>query len=243
MKRATWNQTILELCHFLGHFYKARRRLFGTPPPSPQLKNQSGFSFSRKALEQLIGRERATNSLQEVELAVQADLREKATPAASLTAPLTSSTPAPKDLTNSTSAPLIPASGGVVGDTSSAARSKNENVLTNIAPGGGGLAEQVSGDVRRDISESRGAGGVAGDKGAASAAGEGKGGGGGVGGYRLPEGQLGRFLGNERLAHEILVNPEFQVRERGKGPSVKVHRLYLCHLLYVLLFTRTKHYF
>ena len=31
-------------------------------------------------------------------------------------------------------------------------------------------------------------------------------------GYRLPDGQLGRLLGNERLAHEILVNPEFQVR-------------------------------
>lgn len=30
-------------------------------------------------------------------------------------------------------------------------------------------------------------------------------------GYLLPEGHLGRLLGNERLAHEILVNPEFQV--------------------------------
>lgn len=30
-------------------------------------------------------------------------------------------------------------------------------------------------------------------------------------GYQLPEGHLGRLLGNERLAHEILVNPEFQV--------------------------------
>ncbi|CAM9380192.1 unnamed protein product, partial [Ectocarpus sp. 8 AP-2014] len=31
------------------------------------------------------------------------------------------------------------------------------------------------------------------------------------GGYRLPDGRLGRLLGNEQLAHEILVNPDFQI--------------------------------
>ncbi|CAM9389791.1 unnamed protein product, partial [Ectocarpus sp. 13 AM-2016] len=34
----------------------------------------------------------------------------------------------------------------------------------------------------------------------------------GTGGdYRLPDGRLGRLLGNEQLAHEILVNPDFQI--------------------------------
>lgn len=33
----------------------------------------------------------------------------------------------------------------------------------------------------------------------------------GGGEFKLPDGQLGRLLGNERLAHEILVNPDFKV--------------------------------
>ncbi|CAN0342137.1 unnamed protein product, partial [Ectocarpus fasciculatus] len=33
----------------------------------------------------------------------------------------------------------------------------------------------------------------------------------GSGDYRLPDGRLGRLLGNEQLAHEILVNPDFQI--------------------------------
>lgn len=34
--------------------------------------------------------------------------------------------------------------------------------------------------------------------------------------YRLPEGQLGLLLVNEQLAHEILVNPEFQARVQAE---------------------------
>ncbi|CAN0158629.1 unnamed protein product [Pylaiella littoralis] len=37
------------------------------------------------------------------------------------------------------------------------------------------------------------------------------GGGRGDGDFQLPDGRLGRLLGNERLAHEILVNPDFQI--------------------------------
>lgn len=145
----------------------------------------------RRALEHLIGPERASNSLQEVELAVQADLREQMPP----------STPPPP----SSSPPAATAATGVAATATTATPvSKNDtnNTTTNTR------SSTAVGDVTEGGSASNAAGPVPAAAAAPASAGRG-------GDYRLPDGRLGRLLGNEQLAHEILVNPDFQVHEGG----------------------------
>lgn len=63
----------------------------------------------------------------------------------------------------------------------------------------GAVGASVTGVPRQPVGERKEPGGPE----------DGRGTGGGE--FKLPDGQLGRLLGNERLAHEILVNPDFKV--------------------------------
>ncbi|CAN0217260.1 unnamed protein product, partial [Ectocarpus sp. 12 AP-2014] len=147
---------------------------------------ESQLGQYKRALEHLIGPERASNSLQEVELAVQADLREQMPP---------SSPPPP-----SSSPPAATAVAGVAAAAATATPlSKNETNTTTTNT----RSSATVGDVTGGGSASKAAGPV---PAAAAPASAGRG-----GNYRLPDGRLGRLLGNEQLAHEILVNPDFQI--------------------------------
>lgn len=165
----------------------------------------------RRALEHLVGQERASNSLQEVELAVKADLSlsldtseqtpapaAAPAPAPAVSSPLSSSFPPPPGTT---------ATAGTVTGTAVAAAGIDGSLPKNSSATAGGSGK--GSDNRSTPND-----GTSATKAATTGAGggAGSGGGGGRGGdYRLPDGRLGRLLGNERLAHEILVNPDFQV--------------------------------
>eukprot|EP00752_Nemacystus_decipiens_P012115 g10740.t1 len=161
----------------------------------------------RRALEQLIGQQRASNSLQEVELAVKADIslsldanKQEEAPAAAAAA-----STAPANLPSSSSS-CSSSSAAVTGDAVAAAGTAGPFPKNGTSNSSGG---------RNDSSSAPHDGNPAPRAANASAgghAGSGSGGGnGGDGDYRLPDGRLGRLLGNERLAHEILVNPDFQI--------------------------------
>lgn len=162
----------------------------------------------RRALEQLIGRERASNSLQEVEIAVRADVEEKnATPASSSPvspgASPSSITQSEETLTPPEGKILKPGEGVPIQEASrdaSPATGRSETAD----------ARPLAGDSGASDDPPSGGGGVPSNRGVSGENNAGAGTGDGAA-YRLPEGQLGRLLGNERLAHEILVNPEFQV--------------------------------
>eukprot|EP00903_Cladosiphon_okamuranus_P008385 g8062.t1 len=150
----------------------------------------------RRALEHLIGHERASNSLQEVELAVKADLS--------------------LSLESNQQTPATPAAAPGPADSSPSSSSSPPSPAT--VSGAAVAAADIDGSLPKNSSSSRAAaiGGDSAAKAATACATAGAGGGagsgwGGGGDYRLPDGRLGRLLANERLAHEILVNPDFQI--------------------------------
>ncbi|CAN0056063.1 unnamed protein product, partial [Scytosiphon promiscuus] len=162
----------------------------------------------RRALVHLIGDERASNSLQEVELAVRADMGEQA-PA---TPPASSPAPSAFSATDFSGEASVVDTGAPSNKTAdySGSGSTSTSSATTVAAVVHDKPRGIAGDTAASPSvPSADAPGATAPAPAASSSGAG-GGAGGVG-YQLPDGRLGRLLGNERLAHEILVNPDFQI--------------------------------